>query len=130
MKKTTNLALNKPEYQDESDIEILNENWDKIDINSLNLQTELDKKVNNSQVLTNVPEGAIFTDTITTKESIDLSNVDNIKQMPISGGEFTGEVKANSNSNYTSKQVRNIIFSTNAPDLSQMENGDIWIKYI
>ena len=39
-----------------------------------------------SRVKTNVPENAKFTDTIATKTSVGLDNVDNVKQMPISGG--------------------------------------------
>ena len=38
--------------------------------------TLLDAKVNNSQVLTNVPIGALFTDTLPTKADIDALNVD------------------------------------------------------
>jgi len=50
-------------------------------------------------------------------------------KMPISGGTFTGIVTANSNTSYTTKQIRNIILSTEDADAEDMENGDIWIKY-
>lgn len=125
MNKTQNYELNLPSYENSQDVEVLNENTIKIDTELKNLS---DGKVDNSRVLTNVPEGAKFTDTtyteITTSEidagtsstkrtitgrrigymfekitsmissaiskltksDVGLSNVDNIKQMPISNG--------------------------------------------
>lgn len=47
----------------------------------------------------------------------------------ISAGTFAGIVKANNNTSYTTKQVRNMILSTGNAVSSQMANGDIWIKY-
>lgn len=44
-----------------------------------------------------------------------------------SGGTMTGALVAQNNTNYTTKQVRNIIISTAAP--SGGSNGDIWIQY-
>lgn len=64
----------------------------------------------------------------TTKADVGLGNVDNVKQMPIAGGTFTGAVTAQSNTAYTTRQIRNIVLSTSDP--SGGENGDIWIKYI
>ena len=46
-----------------------------------------------------------------------------------SGGTMTGILTAQSNTSYTTKQVRNIILSTSDPVLSSMADGDIWIKY-
>jgi hypothetical protein len=61
------------------------------------------------------------------KSDVGLGNVDNVKQMPIAGGTFTGIATAQSNTSYTTAQVRNIILSTSDP--SGGNNGDIWIKY-
>lgn len=47
----------------------------------------------------------------------------------ISAGTLQGIVKANNNTSYTTKQVRNMILSTGNADASSMANGDIWIKY-
>ena len=47
----------------------------------------------------------------------------------ITEGTFPGIIKANNNTSYTTKQIRNIILSTGNAVSSQMENGDIWIKY-
>ena len=116
MNYTQNLALKKPTYSDESDIEILNENWEKIDANSIQVLNSLSDKADKSQ--------------IPTAQDLNLDRVDNVKQMPISGGVFTGVAKASNNIEYSTKQLRNIIFSTSDPDPSLMENGDIWIKYI
>jgi len=63
-----------------------------------------------------------------TKTQIGLSNVDNVKQMPISGGTFTGIAKAQSNTSYTTEQLRNVILST-ADASGNASNGTIWIKY-
>lgn len=49
-------------------------------------------------------------------------------KLNISGGTLTGIVTANSNTSYTTKQVRNIIISTEDAVLANMANGDIWIK--
>lgn len=56
-----------------------------------------------------------------------LDNVDNVKQMPIAGGTFTGQAKAQNNTAYTTAQLRNIVLSTANP--SGGGDGDIWIKY-
>lgn len=64
----------------------------------------------------------------TTKSDVGLGNVDNIKQMPLSGSTFTGVAKAQSNTSYTTAQLRNTILSPNDP--SGGSNGDIWIKYV
>ena len=45
----------------------------------------------------------------------------------ISAGTFTGAVVAQNNTDYTTKQVRNIFLSTGSP--SGGASGDIWIKY-
>lgn len=49
--------------------------------------------------------------------------------LPKSGGTLTGIVAAQSNTDYTTKQIRNVILSTSEPTSSDGANGDIWIKY-
>ena len=46
-----------------------------------------------------------------------------------SGGTMTGKLIAQNNTDYTVKQMRNIIISTAAPTASDGANGDIWLKY-
>ena len=46
---------------------------------------------------------------------------------PTAGGTFTGAAIAQTNANYTTRQVRNVISSTANP--SGGANGDVWIKY-
>lgn len=48
-------------------------------------------------------------------------------KMNVSGGTMTGALIAQNNTNYTTKQVRNIFISTSDP--SGGASGDIWIKY-
>lgn len=62
------------------------------------------------------------------KSQVGLSNVDNVKQMPIAGGTFTGIATGQANTSYTVPQLRNVILSTASP--SGGNNGDIWIKYV
>lgn len=65
--------------------------------------------------------------------SIDSSNTWSIKNLnnyvPKSGITMTGPLVAQSNTNYTTAQVRNIIMSTSAPTATDGKNGDIWIQY-
>lgn len=80
--------------------------------------------------MNNIEEGieeAIQLASSLTKSDVGLSNVDNIKQMPIAGGNFTGIAKSQANTSYTTAQLRNVIMSTAGP--SGGSNGDIWIKY-
>lgn len=62
------------------------------------------------------------------KSDVGLGNVDNVKQMPIAGGTFTGPAYAQANTSYTTAQLRNIILST-ADASGTAPNGAIWIKY-
>ena len=56
-----------------------------------------------------------------------LGNVDNVKQMPIAGGTFTGQANAQSNTAYTTAQIRNISMGTADP--TGGNNGDIYLQY-
>lgn len=62
------------------------------------------------------------------KADVGLANVDNVKQMPIAGGTFTGQAIAQANTNYTTAQLRNIILST-ADASGTAPNGAVYIKY-
>lgn len=48
---------------------------------------------------------------------------------PLASPTFTGTPKVSANTNYTTAQIRNVIFSTADPTASDGNNGDIWIKY-
>lgn len=62
-----------------------------------------------------------------TQSEVGLSNVDNVKQLPIAGGTLTGIAIGQANTSYTVAQLRNVILSTGDP--TGGNNGDIWIKY-
>lgn len=49
--------------------------------------------------------------------------------LALDGGQMTGILYAQSNTNYTTGQVRNIYLSTSEPSSSQGQNGDIWLIY-
>lgn len=61
-----------------------------------------------------------------TTAKTDIANLKSGK-LDISGGTMTGALVAQNNTNYTTKQVRNIFISTSDP--SGGTSGDIWIKY-
>ena len=50
-------------------------------------------------------------------------------KLNLSGGTMTGALIAQSNTNYTTGQVRNIYLSMEAPTNDVGSNGDIWIVY-
>lgn len=49
--------------------------------------------------------------------------------MPLAGGTFTGAAIAQSNTDYTTEQLRNVILST-ADASGAAANGAIWVKYV
>lgn len=55
------------------------------------------------------------------------SALNNLGAVPKSGGTMTGPLVAQTNTSYTTAQMRNIIISTADP--SGGNNGDIWLKY-
>ena len=54
---------------------------------------------------------------------------ENIGALPASGGTLQGALVAQNNTNYTTKQVRNVTISTAEPTASDGDNGDVWIVY-
>lgn len=95
--------------------------------------------VNNlTSTATNVPlsaaQGKVLKDSIntiqgdTSANNTSITNLTNNK-LDKSGGTLIGPLVAQSNTNYTTKQVRNVILSTSEPTSSDGANGDIWIKY-
>ena len=47
----------------------------------------------------------------------------------ITTGTFEALIVAQSNTNYSSRQIRNTIFSTAAPTDTAGQNGDVWMRY-
>lgn len=80
--------------------------------------------------------GLTASNTKITNLTTDVNRIDNditdiLEQLDgkvnTSGGTMTGALVAQSNTNYTTRQVRNIIISTDDPSGGQ--SGDIWIRY-
>lgn len=84
-------------------------------------------KTGGGDALTPADIGAAASSHTHTPSAVGLGNVDNVKQMPIAGGTFTGAAVAQTNTSYTTRQLRNVVMSTSDP--SGGSNGDIWIKY-
>lgn len=79
----------------------------------------------NTQVTTNTNNISTLTSNLSTANG-NITTLQNNK-LNKSGGTMTGALIAQSNTNYTTAQVRNIIISTADP--SGGSNGMIWIKY-
>lgn len=58
-----------------------------------------------------------------TKSQVGLSNVDNVKQMPINGGDFTGIAKAMSNTSYSLAQLHNTVILPKGTTTTSIKNG-------
>lgn len=63
----------------------------------------------------------------TNTSDISTANASIANKLDKSGGTMTGALIAQANTNYDTRQVRNIIISTADPSGGQ--SGDIWIKY-
>ena len=104
---TTNYGLTKPAGTDKYDISVFNGNADKID----------------AQMKINADTASTAKSTANTaKNTADAA-------LPKSGGTMTGKLVAQSNTDYTTKQVRNIVCSTAEPTSSDGANGDLWAVY-
>lgn len=83
--------------------------------------------VNNlTSTATNVPLSAAQGKAL--KDNLDAISALTDNKLNKSGGTMTGILTAQTNTNYATAQVRNIIISPNDP--SGGNNGDIWIKYV
>ena len=93
---------------------------------------------------TNVPlsaaQGKALNDSLTTIQSqvggissleseVESLSTEVDSKLGLSGGTMTGALVAQSNSNYTIRQVRNVILSTSEPTSSDGQDGDIWFVY-
>ena len=93
---------------------------------------------------TNVPlsaaQGKALNDSLTTIQSqvggissleseVESLSTEVDSKLGLSGGTMTGALVAQSNSNYTTRQVRNVILSTSEPTSSDGQDGDIWFVY-
>lgn len=111
-----------------SESEMVDENPDTLGGHTASefiLKTEV---VNNlTSTSTNVPlsaaQGKALNEKITTAVSTANS------ALAKSGGTMTGVLTAQSNTAYTTRQVRNVILATAAPSSSDGQNGDIWLVY-
>ena len=104
---TTNYGLTKPAGTDKYDISVFNGNADKID----------------AQMKINADTASTAKSTANTaKNTADAA-------LPKAGGTMTGKLVAQSNTDYTTKQVRNIVCSTAEPTSSDGANGDLWAVY-
>ena len=104
---TTNYGLTKPAGTDKYDISVFNGNADKID----------------AQMKINADTASTAKSTANTaKNTADAA-------LPKAGGTMTGKLVAQSNTDYTTTQVRKIVCSTAEPTASDGANGDLWAVY-
>lgn len=138
MKYTSNLNLKKPEYWELADIEDINENMDVLD-------EAVKNKADKTQVLTNVPANAKFTDTIYTHPSTHPASMitESTSRRFVSDAEkatwngkanlesptFTGTPKTTANTNYTTAQLRNIRLYSESETIPALADGEIALIY-
>ncbi len=103
--------------------------------------------VNGKTIGTDVPENAVFTDTVYTLPTASGTELGGVKvdgttvkidengvisaegdYVPVSGGTMEGTLIAQSNTDYAVAQVRNVIISSEAPSGTAPE-GTIWYQY-
>lgn len=96
---------------------------------------------NTSSTATNAPLSANQGNILNQAIQQNVTNISNIEtevesinstlssKLNLSGGTMTGVLIAQSNTNYTVGQVRNIYLSTEVPTNDVGSNGDIWIVY-
>ena len=105
----------------------------------VNALTEAGNNIGTLQGQMSTAEGNISTlqgqqSTMDTRISTNEGNISTLQGqipnlVPYSGGTMTGQLVAQSNTNYTTAQVRNVIMSPDAPSDDQGNDGDIWIQY-
>ncbi|KTE89297.1 hypothetical protein [Desulfitobacterium hafniense] len=92
------------------------------------LKVELDKKANlASPTLTGTPTAPTAATATNNTQIATTAFVKAQGNLPLTGGTMTGTLVAQNNTNYTTKQVRNITLSTATP--SGGGNGDLWFVY-
>ena len=91
------------------------------------LSANMGKNLNDKITMTNGTVGTLNSEVSTLKTNVSTLNTTVGNKLDKSGGTMTGALVAQNNTNYTTKQVRNIFISTSDP--SGGSNGDIWIKY-
>ena len=118
------------------------ETFDGHTVDEFLLKTDV---VNNlTSEATNVPlsaaQGKALNDSLTTIQSqvggissleseVESLSTEVDSKLGLIGGTMTGALVAQSNSNYTTRQVRNVILSTSEPTSSDGQDGDIWFVY-
>ncbi|MET1171441.1 tail fiber protein [Paenibacillus amylolyticus] len=107
----------------QADLDVLREAVSKMDIPDASLTQK--GKVQ----LSSKTDGPSETVAATEKAVRDALQNAKDASMSKSGGNFTGIVTAQSNTSYTIRQIHNMILSTANPDVTAMQDGDIWIKY-
>ena len=82
-----------------------------------------------AQAITDIVLGSIPDNSITA-EKLSAALVSNLNSRVYrSGDTMAGPLVAQTNTEYTTRQVRNIIVSTADPQPGEGANGDLWIKY-
>ena len=104
------------DFNNKVDIEVLNSHEDTSATTDTRGHVELEDTVESMSVAK-----------AATANSVKTAYDEALKKIDKSGGTFTGVAKAQSNTSYTTAQIRNVILSTGSP--TGGSNGDIWIKY-
>lgn len=93
------------------------------------LSANMGKNLNDKITTTNGTVGTLNSEVSTLKTNVSTLNTTVGNKLDKSGGTLTGALVAQTNVNYTTRQVRNVIMSTADPTASDGQDGDLWIKY-
>lgn len=93
------------------------------------LSANMGKNLNDKITTTNGTVGTLNSEVSTLKTNVNTLNTTVGNKLDKSGGTLTGVLVAQTNVNYTTRQVRNVIMSTADPTASDGQDGDLWIKY-
>lgn len=99
------------------------------DFNSKAEQSDLDAFDSEITIVENAIADHLSSATAHPKSAIGLGSVDNNKQMPIVGGTFTGAAIGQTNTNYSTAQLRNVVYGTTDPAGAIGTNGTLYVKY-
>ena len=132
---TTNYGLTKPAGTDKYDISVFNGNADKIDSQmkaNENAAATAKAAADSAQSTADSAQSTANSAQSTANSAQSTANTAKNTAdaaLPKAGGTMTGKLVAQSNTDYTTKQVRNVVCSTVEPTSSDGANGDLWAVY-
>lgn len=134
--KINKKVKNTPDNIKEELSKIVGSTDEKITNLATNVSNEINEKINSidlsplaTKIEVNELKTIVESNNTTLTNSVSTANTEVNKKIDKTGGQFEGVIQAQANTEYTTAQMRNVILSTEDPNVSLGNNGDIWIKY-